>query len=166
MTRQRNRLTRLDTLEVHARLRFARAEEEKVQQGARAAERLSATDRATVIELYEARDHDRAWWREVMEAGGANGSAHMEGGKAARDWARLTDTGIPGEMFPPAPAGSALYFGREAAQCEAALAFCLNPPAEYSPPGGVQLLALQTSVRWSAAWWRWMASLAHVIGEA
>lgn len=165
MSRARGTLARLEVLEGQAKLRFDQIEEEKVQQGARAAERLSVADRETVREMYRVRHEDRAWWEEVMQAGDAVGGAQFSAGEAAREWALRTETGMPGEVFVPAPTGAVEYFEWEAAQCETALAFYLAPPDEYQVPEGVRLLALQTAVRWSASWWRWMADLAGVLED-
>lgn len=159
----RGTLARLEALEDQARARITAVEEEKTDQWANAALRLPTEQRSTLHEHLDALQTGGTRWVEVCRAARAMHGEPLEdpAGEEARAWCQALEDTPAGVPYPLPPAGAAAYCEREAARCEAERLRL----AEYTWPEDVTLEALDTSARWSAAWWYYTAAYALELGD-
>ena len=159
----RGTVARLEALEDREHSRVAAVEDLKAEQWTRAALRLSGTDRAALHEHLAAQEAGGAWWAEVCRAAEVLHGQPLEdpAGEAARAWSEALADTPEGALYPLPPLGAAAYFEREAARCDTVKEDAPGVPL----PEGVNLEAVQAVARWSAAWWRYEAAYALLLGE-
>lgn len=146
-------LTRLDLLERQQRAQVARVEAVKEQQWAQAVGQLTQAECDALSSWIELETQDPARLAQLEQLLRQCDGPPLPGGEAGRHWHEALRAAPDGVPYPAAPTGAAVYFGAEAQRAQQVTCCRVLSPD------------LHLGAAWTAAYWRWLAALAGVIGE-